>query len=292
MSAPTEPGTYVELDDAWADPGWARVPNSIVRCRDLSLGAKGLVAELASFSPGYRLTVDDLIAGSTDGRDAHRTKVRELEDAGYITRHQHRDRYGRFGVVVLRLHVTPQKRTSPESSQVTPATASPATDDPGPGKPATSKKTSLLEEQTQEPSNPPSADASAAQLQLVLPGTPPAPVQTSSKRTTRKTKTEPQTRAHEIVDAWILAFRATGVEPTKRQIGAAARTAKELLQAGNEFERVLFAARSAGARGYTTIDRELAHLATNGRRLTAVGSNSRSPYVDTRSNDDYSGELQ
>jgi hypothetical protein len=165
----TDPGTYVELDDAWSDPGWTRVPNSIVRCPELSLGAKGLVCELASNAPGFRMTVDALIAQSTDGRDAHRARFTELQRAGYLTKRQERDRFGRLGVVVFRLHVQPQKPTSE------PAPAFPATADPAPVKPTSSKKTRNLEDQQPKNTPKPLITASAATDELLLPGMSPAP---------------------------------------------------------------------------------------------------------------------
>lgn len=137
-----------------------------------------------------------------------------------------------------------------------------------------------------KPQNLPSARASGADSngQLTLDGTP-APVKA---KPARKPKTEQPTRANEITDAWIVAFSATGTRPTPRQIGAVARTAREVLLAGNDFDQLAAAARSAGSRGYTSIDRELAQLA-NGRNGTR---NGHRPYIDTRSDDDYSGALQ
>lgn len=69
--------------------------------------------------------------------------------------------------------------------------------------------------------------------------------------------------AQTITAAWIDAIRATGTEPTKSMIGQASRAAKELLDGGNDPERVLAAARAAGTAGYATIDRQLASM--NGR---------------------------
>jgi hypothetical protein len=168
-----DPGTYVELDDAWSDPGWTRIPNLIIRDRALSLGAKGLVAELASNDPGFRMTIDDLIAQSTDGRDAHRARFTELTRRGYLIKRQERDRFGRLGAVVFRLFVTPQN-TNP---QVIPATAFPATAHPATANPTSSKKTKFNEDQKPKEDSKSSITATAANAsdsndELLLPGMP------------------------------------------------------------------------------------------------------------------------
>lgn len=125
------PGTYIELGDGWDDPGWTRVPNTIARCRTISRGAKGLVLELASHAPGRRLTIDELVEHSTDGRDATRARIRELEAAGFLTRSRERDESGRLGSAVYRLHVTPQKPSSEPTTDFptlgNPTTANPVT---------------------------------------------------------------------------------------------------------------------------------------------------------------------
>lgn len=59
--------------------------------------------------------------------------------------------------------------------------------------------------------------------------------------------------AQVCVAAWIDEIRHNGVEPTKAQIGQAARTSKELL-AKNDGTVVLNAARSAGEHGHVRID--------------------------------------
>lgn len=73
--------------------------------------------------------------------------------------------------------------------------------------------------------------------------------------------------AQTIAAAWIEACRdGTGAEPSRSQVGQVARLAKELL-ASNDAGRVLAAARSAGAGGFATIDREL--TAQAGRQRAA-----------------------
>lgn len=63
--------------------------------------------------------------------------------------------------------------------------------------------------------------------------------------------------AQTITAEWIDAYRRNGVSPTKSLIGQAARVVKELLDGGTDPKQVLEAARSAGGKGFATIDREI-----------------------------------
>jgi hypothetical protein len=63
--------------------------------------------------------------------------------------------------------------------------------------------------------------------------------------------------------AWHDAFtQHHDANPTKRQVSQAARESKALLDAGNPPDRVVYAARTAGARGFATVEREYRDLAS------------------------------
>lgn len=72
--------------------------------------------------------------------------------------------------------------------------------------------------------------------------------------------------AQTVAAVWVDSVRANGTDPSKAQIGQVARYAKELL-GRNHPDRVLAAARDAGAKGYVQIDRELTVM--NGRAAAA-----------------------
>lgn len=72
------------------------VRNTALRDTALSLKAKGLLALMLSFPDDWTYHLEHLEAQSTDGRDATRAAARELESAGYITRHQTRTEDGRL----------------------------------------------------------------------------------------------------------------------------------------------------------------------------------------------------
>lgn len=63
----------------------------------LSWKAKGLLAYLLSKPDDWQVYERDIIKRSTDGRDAVRTALRELEACGYLSRRQIRSESGSFG---------------------------------------------------------------------------------------------------------------------------------------------------------------------------------------------------
>lgn len=62
------------------------IDNCWLRDPRLSLKAKGLLAYIASHRAGYRLTTDQMIEESRDGRDSIRAGLSELAEAGYLAR--------------------------------------------------------------------------------------------------------------------------------------------------------------------------------------------------------------
>lgn len=79
---------------------FTQVPNSWLRDELLSLRAKGLLAQLMSHSDGWSVTIQGLASFNGCGRDAIRSAVRELEEAGYLTRRQDRSEGGEFSETI------------------------------------------------------------------------------------------------------------------------------------------------------------------------------------------------
>lgn len=71
--------------DRRPDP-YARVPKELAQNQGLSFKAKGIAAYLCSLENGASVSAQDLIKASTDGRDSVMAGIKELRDAGYITR--------------------------------------------------------------------------------------------------------------------------------------------------------------------------------------------------------------
>jgi len=74
------------------DDHFTQIPNDWLRDKRISLGAKGLLAQLLSHSPGWRISQESLGRDNGVGRDAIRTLINELLEAGYLIRSEERER--------------------------------------------------------------------------------------------------------------------------------------------------------------------------------------------------------
>lgn len=74
------------------DDHFTQIPNDWLRDKNISLGAKGLLAQLLSHSPGWRISQESLARDNGIGRDAIRTLINELLQAGYLMRSEERER--------------------------------------------------------------------------------------------------------------------------------------------------------------------------------------------------------
>lgn len=75
---------------------YAVLSNRVLRDRRLSFRARGLLVYLLSMPPGWKTSSDRLTRETTEGRDAIRTAIRELQAAGYMTLTKRQDRRGRW----------------------------------------------------------------------------------------------------------------------------------------------------------------------------------------------------
>lgn len=80
---------------------FGRVPIDWMRDPKLSAKAKGVLAYLLSHRSGYPLRMEQIIAEMKDGPAAIYAAVRELEEAGYVTRVRRRAERGTVGEVDL-----------------------------------------------------------------------------------------------------------------------------------------------------------------------------------------------
>lgn len=74
------------------DDHFTQIPNDWLRDKNISLGAKGLLAQLLSHAPGWRISQESLARDNGIGRDAIRTLINELLEAGYLSRSEDRER--------------------------------------------------------------------------------------------------------------------------------------------------------------------------------------------------------
>lgn len=76
---------------------FTQVRNEWARDRRLGYKARGLLTYLHSHEDGYELSLAQIVRDGTDGKDAVKTGLDELEAAGYLTRLRARDDGGRWG---------------------------------------------------------------------------------------------------------------------------------------------------------------------------------------------------
>jgi biotin operon repressor len=74
------------------DDHFTQIPNDWLRDSRISLGAKGLLAQLLTHAPGWKISQESLAHANGIGRDAIRTLINELLDAGYLSRSEQRER--------------------------------------------------------------------------------------------------------------------------------------------------------------------------------------------------------
>ena len=84
--------------------------NHHLRNEKLSLKAKGLLSMMLSLPENWNYTTRGLAAICKEGVDAIGGALRELETAGYIVRHQLRDRQGRISDTEYVIYEQPQPK--------------------------------------------------------------------------------------------------------------------------------------------------------------------------------------
>ena len=120
--------------------GYTVMANYHLRDKTLSLKAVGLLSKMLSFNDGWQFSTKGLSAICKEGPDAVLAALRELEDAGYLVRHQSRDEKGRMSSMVFEIYEKPQTGL-PDTEK--PHTEKPDTDNPFTGKPCTENPAQL-----------------------------------------------------------------------------------------------------------------------------------------------------
>lgn len=111
--------------------------NHHLRDERLSLKSKGLLSLILSLPDDWRISIEGMTQFSSDGKDAIRSAIRELTDAGYITRAQTHSEAGTFSGYDYIVHETPV--ASPSSGF--PTMENPTTENPTTGNPTTENPT-------------------------------------------------------------------------------------------------------------------------------------------------------
>lgn len=147
------------------EPRFVKIPNTTARDRRLSFRARGLLTFMLSQPDNWTTTSEELAEQATEGRDAIRTALRELETAGYLVRRRYQNERGHW-VTEAVVDAHPMTgNTSPASPAETDESAAHAEDgNPVVGAPVANKKTDLEDVEEQQRST----DESVGTPQLTL----------------------------------------------------------------------------------------------------------------------------
>ena len=74
------------------DDHFTQIPNAWLRDENLSLAAKGLLAQLMSHAPGWKISQESVARQNGVGKDYIRKVINELIQAGYLERSEERGR--------------------------------------------------------------------------------------------------------------------------------------------------------------------------------------------------------
>jgi len=88
------------------------VPNPILRDKNLSVGAVGLYCFLFSHTAEFTITIEFIIGAFKDGKSAIKSKIKELETAGYLIRERVKGDKGLFIGYNYELVLEPADRLS------------------------------------------------------------------------------------------------------------------------------------------------------------------------------------
>jgi len=111
------------------DGQFTQIPNSWLRDPAISLGAKGLIAQLMSHTPGWTVTMHGLATQNGCGKDRIRTYIRELTEAGYLSRSDEQ-RHTERGYLAGYDYVTQDPPSSGYPTKVQPTKVSPTKENP------------------------------------------------------------------------------------------------------------------------------------------------------------------
>jgi hypothetical protein len=83
---------------------YTQIPNTWARDKRLSRKARGLLTEIMTHRIGWDITVESLVEGGPEGRDAVSGGINELITYGYLVRAKVRGAGGKFGGIDYAIH--------------------------------------------------------------------------------------------------------------------------------------------------------------------------------------------
>ena len=104
--------------------------NFHLRDKRLSLKAKGLLSQMLSLPENWDYTLTGLCYINKESKDAIRTAIHELEQAGYIIRNRLQNSKGKIEDVEYVIYETPRSPDTGQPCEDEPDTACPDTETP------------------------------------------------------------------------------------------------------------------------------------------------------------------
>lgn len=123
------------------------ISNVHLRDRELSLKAKGLLSLILSLPANWQYSVNGLAAITKEGRTGVMSALRELERAGYLTRHQLRGTRGRMGPNEYVIRELPDLPQSGNPTAVNPTAVCPTAEYPTAENPTSENRTQINKEE-------------------------------------------------------------------------------------------------------------------------------------------------
>ena len=131
--------------------GFTVVGNAMLRDPRLSLKTKGLFAVMLSKPGNWEFSISGLAAEAGTGKDAIRTSLKELEQAGYLTREK--QSHGERGKFAGSVYILQEDSISPLSDY--PTTVEPTTVDPMSAEPMSGNPTEINTDLSKDGNIPP-----------------------------------------------------------------------------------------------------------------------------------------